>query len=81
MESEARDFYFHLYTQHFGKAVLRDVLASIPSLNCADDHDFFDGIGSYPEYLAQSNVMMNLKRVGFVYYHLFQLQTNYQLAA
>ena len=80
MEQAVQEFYFNLYMDHFSTPVMRDALASIPMVNMLDDHDLFDGFGSNPEYLEQSNVFQGLRRIGYLYYLLFQHQTNPKLA-
>ena len=54
-ENEAMDFYFRLYIKRFNEPLIRDAYASIPFVNIMDDHDIWDGYGSYPAILAESN--------------------------
>ena len=49
MRREIESFYFNLYLRQWSREGIRDVLASIPSLMMWDDHDIFDGWGSYSE--------------------------------
>ncbi|KAJ3042628.1 hypothetical protein HDV00_006907 [Rhizophlyctis rosea] len=80
MDEETNRFYVELYLQCFGEEVIRDALASIPYVFLVDDHDIFDGVGSYPEYLQQSNVFVNVTRIAYRFYLLFQHHTTPQLA-
>ena len=41
MEAEVSKFYLELYLRHFGQSVISEALASIPSINCIDDHDLW----------------------------------------
>ncbi|KAK9468103.1 hypothetical protein V1512DRAFT_128022 [Lipomyces arxii] len=75
MESDINLAYFFYYTCHFDRIGIRDCLASIPSIFQIDDHDIFDGFGSYPDYMQQSSVLRNIGRIAFHFYLLFQHQT------
>ena len=55
------DYYFHHYAVHWGYAAIGEGMRSIPSVMSWDDHDIFDGWGSYPEELQNSTVF----QVGF----------------
>ena len=57
MQAEAEEFYFCHYCKHFGRDCYRDALAIIPSLMIWDDHDIFDGWGSYPTKMLNCDVM------------------------
>ena len=48
------DYYFELYCWLWGQAELTQIQATIPSLMMWDDHDIFDGWGSYPANLQKS---------------------------
>lgn len=51
-------------------------LASIPSINMLDDHDIFDGFGSYADSTMSQPVFSGLGEVAFKYYMLFQHHTH-----
>ncbi|EFJ41758.1 hypothetical protein VOLCADRAFT_121617 [Volvox carteri f. nagariensis] len=72
MVNEVFDFYFRNYTTHFGKEVFRDALASIPQVMTWDDHDIFDGWGSYPPELQKCSVFAGVYFVARKFYLLFQ---------
>ncbi|PNH09390.1 hypothetical protein TSOC_003985, partial [Tetrabaena socialis] len=72
MVNEAFDFYFRNYTTHFGKEVFADALCSIPQVMVWDDHDIFDGWGSYPPELQNCQVFAGVFFVARKFYLLFQ---------
>jgi len=51
MQRDLEDFYFHQYVKKWSQDEPAAMFASIPSLMMWDDHDIFDGWGSYPEDL------------------------------
>ena len=56
MAEEATYFYFTHYRQHWCSKHLADALACIPQVMMWDDHDIFDGWGSYPHALLTCTV-------------------------
>ncbi|KAI9329714.1 hypothetical protein BDR26DRAFT_872095 [Obelidium mucronatum] len=80
-EKEVSACYFRAYTSHFQTEAMRDALASIPYTFVCDDHDIFDGFGSYPEHQRLSHVHQNVGRIAFRFYLLFQHHTTFDLAA
>ena len=60
MEQACMKYYSEHYREHFATPVMRDVLACIPSINLWDDHDIFDGWGSYPEPLQMCHVFQGM---------------------
>ncbi|KAK9451648.1 uncharacterized protein V1518DRAFT_409150 [Limtongia smithiae] len=75
LEDDMNLAYFFFYTSHFDRAGIRDCLAQIPNLFQIDDHDIFDGFGSYPDYMQKSNLFTNIGRIAFQFYMLFQHHT------
>jgi hypothetical protein len=71
--------YFHYYTSHFDQPHLREAWAQIPHILTLDHHDIFDGFGSYPEFMQQSNMFKNIGRIGIDMYLLFQHHTTLDL--
>lgn len=65
--------YFQLYTANGGEPGIRDVLASVPSLMIWDDHDIFDGWGSWPPELQRSAVFQGMYAAARTNYAAFQL--------
>ncbi|KAJ3016669.1 UNVERIFIED_CONTAM: hypothetical protein HDU68_012092 [Siphonaria sp. JEL0065] len=80
-EKEVSSCYFRAYTSHFQTEGMRDAFASIPYTFVCDDHDIFDGFGSYPEHQRLSHVHLNIGRIAFRFYLLFQHHTTFDLAA
>ncbi|KAI1612285.1 hypothetical protein EDD36DRAFT_281617 [Exophiala viscosa] len=78
-EEDVTHAYFHYYTSHFDQPYLREAFAQIPYVLTLDDHDIFDGFGSYPEYMQFSNMFKNIGRVGIEMYLLFQHHTTLEL--
>ncbi|KAM3066852.1 hypothetical protein ACMFMG_006999 [Clarireedia jacksonii] len=74
-EEDVSHAYFHYYTSHFDQPYLREAFAQIPHVLQIDDHDIFDGYGSYPEYMQNSNMFKNIGRIGIEMYLLFQHHT------
>ncbi|KAF9886199.1 hypothetical protein FE257_011922 [Aspergillus nanangensis] len=75
-EEDVSHSYFHYYTSHFDQPQLREAFAQIPYVCQVDDHDIFDGFGSYPEHMQFSNMFKNIGRVGIEMYLLFQHHTS-----
>lgn len=78
-EQEVCHAYFHYYTSHFDQPNLREAFAQIPHILALDDHDIFDGFGSYPEYMQFSNMFKNIGRLGIEMYLLFQHHTTLEI--
>ncbi|KAF1949594.1 hypothetical protein CC80DRAFT_484076 [Byssothecium circinans] len=78
-DEEVCHAYFHYYTSHFDQPHLREAFAQIPHILALDDHDIFDGFGSYPEYMQFSNMFKNMGRIGIEMYLLFQHHTTTEI--
>lgn len=78
-EEDVSHAYFHYYTSHFDQPYLREAFAQIPHILQIDDHDIFDGFGSYPEYMQFSNMFKNIGRIGIDMYLLFQHHTTLEI--
>ncbi|KAJ5184601.1 WW/Rsp5/WWP [Penicillium cf. griseofulvum] len=74
-EQDVSYAYFHYYTSHFDQPHIRESFAQIPYVCQIDDHDIFDGFGSYPEHMQFSNMFKNIGRIGIEMYLLFQHHT------
>lgn len=79
LEDEVVHAYFHYYTSHFDQQNIREAFAQIPHVCCLDDQDIFDGFGSYPDYMQQSNFVKAIGRVGIDMYLLFQHHTTLEI--
>ncbi|OMJ21159.1 hypothetical protein AYI70_g3643 [Smittium culicis] len=81
MAAFANEFFFvHYVVNFFYTSKFTQAIATIPVSFIIDDHDIFDGWGSYPDYLHNSNVFQCLKTIAFKNFLLFQLQTNHELS-
>ncbi|KAJ1732186.1 hypothetical protein LPJ72_003550 [Coemansia sp. Benny D160-2] len=80
MAAYADEFYFTHYAKCFFSSKFGESMETIPISTIVDDHDIWDGIGSYPDYLQDSKVFVQLKEYAFKYWRLYQAHTNQQLA-
>ncbi|KAL7749549.1 hypothetical protein RI367_005105 [Sorochytrium milnesiophthora] len=80
MAEDVEKFYLEFYMQGFFQNTFTDALSHIPYCMSWDDHDIFDGWGSYPAYLHDSFVFRGILSVALRFYLLFQLHTNAKLA-
>ncbi|KAL5614371.1 uncharacterized protein BROUX77_000208 [Berkeleyomyces rouxiae] len=78
-EEDVSHAYFHYYTSHFDQPYLREAFAQIPHVLQLDDHDIFDGYGSYPDYMHNSSIFQNIGRVAYDMYLLFQHHTSLEI--
>ncbi|CAF1291619.1 unnamed protein product [Adineta ricciae] len=61
LKEQVEEYYFNTYVENWNcRLEIRKALQSIPSLMMWDDHDIFDGAGSYPPLLHDSPMMMGL---------------------
>lgn len=67
MAQEVDEFYFGHYMRHYNELEFKETMASVPAVNQPDDHDYFDGCGSYPEFLQNSNVMAGIRKIATWY--------------
>lgn len=73
-------WYFNNYKTNFGSGPFAEAMKIIPFCYILDDHDIFDGWGSYPEWVMKSPMVQNVGAVAFRFYLLFQQHTNPDLA-
>ncbi|KAI0021487.1 hypothetical protein F4780DRAFT_770186 [Xylariomycetidae sp. FL0641] len=78
-EEDVSHAYFHFYTSHFDQPFLREAFAQIPHVCQIDDHDIFDGYGSYPDYMQTSQMFKNIGRLAVDMYLLFQHHTTLEI--
>ncbi|KAK8114436.1 hypothetical protein PG999_006505 [Apiospora kogelbergensis] len=78
-EEDVNHAYFHFYTSHFDQPFLREAWAQIPHVCQIDDHDIFDGYGSYPDYMQNSQMFKNIGRIAIDMYLLFQHHTTLEV--
>jgi PhoD related phosphatase len=76
MEKAADDYYRNAYINHFSyEKDFGKTLAEVPSWMSIDDHDIYDGSGSYSDAFENCPVIQGIKSIAKKYYYLFQLQT------
>lgn len=68
-----RDFYFDQYCRLWCQPQLAPILSQIPSLMMWDDHDIFDGWGSYPAEWHDCAVFQGVWSAAREHFALFQL--------
>ncbi|ORY84400.1 hypothetical protein BCR37DRAFT_391981 [Protomyces lactucae-debilis] len=79
-EEEVCRYHMYMALENWERPEVKLALANIPSLMSWDDHDIFDGAGSYPPLLHDSPVMMGLFICAQRYRLLFQHHTTPELA-
>ncbi|KAM5355258.1 hypothetical protein ACJ41O_001904 [Fusarium nematophilum] len=75
MQDELETFYLERYCMWFSQGLFSLANSQIPMVNMYDDHDIFDGYGSYPHHYMKAPVFSGLGAVAFKYYMLFQHQS------
>jgi hypothetical protein len=75
ISNAVHSFYFETYMKHFNQEPYKTALATIPSVMAIDDHDIFDGYGSYPPDLQNCPVIKGIGQVAKRFYLLFQQHT------
>lgn len=73
MAEAAERFYFERYCWLWSQPDLAPILAEVPSLMMWDDHDIFDGWGSWPDDRQRCPVFQGLMGVAREHFALFQL--------
>ena len=76
LQRELDSFYESLYVRHWNQPEMSLMMASIPSLMMWDDHDIFDGWGSYPHDLQTCEVYQAIFAAARRYFELFQIRSN-----
>jgi hypothetical protein len=74
MKKEIAAFYDWLYTDRWSDENMSLMFASIPSVMMWDDHDIFDGWGSYPEERQTCDVFKEAFSHASRVYDIFQLR-------
>ncbi|MHC8494334.1 alkaline phosphatase D family protein [Thalassospira sp. SM2505] len=72
MEKQVEAFYFNLYTERWAQPEVRAMMASIPSIAIWDDHDIFDGWGSYPPARQDCAVFQGIGAIATKAFGVFQ---------
>ena len=68
-------FYDNLYQTRWNREDMSVALAEIPSVMMWDDHDIFDGWGSFPEKLQNCDVFKAIYDVAKRYFELLQIRS------
>lgn len=74
MRKQVEKFYFDLYCDRWSQAGPAAIMSQVPSLMMWDDHDIFDGWGSYPPEQQASPVFQGIWKEARDHFRLFQLQ-------
>lgn len=74
MQAEISSFYDSLYIDRWSNEKMSLAFASIPSVMMWDDHDIFDGWGSYPKERHESDVYQEIFRQAARLFDLFQMR-------
>jgi len=72
MKGAVEKFYFDLYCARWSQAEPAALLASVPTLMMWDDHDIFDGWGSYPKDDHECAVYRGIFRAARNAFQIFQ---------
>ena len=75
MKEQIDRFYDGLYQQRWREVNMSLMLASVPTVMMWDDHDIFDGWGSYPQDLQTCEVFKAIFDQAKRYFELFQIRS------
>lgn len=67
-------FFYELYVERWNREPFARMLAEVPSIMMWDDHDIFDGWGSYPEDIQTCDVYEGIFRIAKKYFSLLQIR-------
>lgn len=70
--AEIEEFYLDHYAAWFSQGLFSLANSQIPMVNIWNDHEIFEGFGSYHEDFMQTSVISGLGKIAFKYYLLFQ---------
>jgi len=76
LEKEIARFYEQLYIDSWSNNHMSQALASIPNVMIWDDHDIFDGWGSFSNELQTSDIFQLIFKVAKQYFEVFQVRSN-----
>lgn len=74
LRAKLENFYFDLYCTRWSEPTTAAMLASVPTLMMWDDHDIFDGWGSYEKEKHESPVFQGIFSVARDHFRTFQRQ-------
>jgi len=75
LKRELDGFYESLYVSNWNQKEMSLMMASVPTLMMWDDHDIFDGWGSYPDKLQNCPVYRAVFEAARRYFELFQIRS------
>jgi len=75
MQEQVSKFYFDLYINRWGQPEVSEVLGQIPTVMMWDDHDIFDGWGSYEPSQQGCPVYQGIFEAAREHFQTFQLRT------
>lgn len=75
MSRQIDQFYSKLYRERWSDEYMSYMLASVPSLMMWDDHDIFDGWGSFPKELQETPIFSEIFKYAKKYFELFQIRS------
>lgn len=78
LQHQTTAWYLNHYIESFTQPHVSTAYASIPTVMVYDDHDIFDGYGSYDTSLQNCHVFQGLFEVARRFYLLFQQHTTQQ---
>ncbi|KAJ5779667.1 hypothetical protein N7457_007387 [Penicillium paradoxum] len=70
--AELEMFYLERYAAWFSQGLFSLANSQIPMINIWNDHEIFEGFGSYHDDFMQSPVISGIGKIAFKYYLLFQ---------
>eukprot|EP01120_Amphizonella_sp_Union-15-10_P005758 TRINITY_DN1749_c0_g1_i4.p1 TRINITY_DN1749_c0_g1~~TRINITY_DN1749_c0_g1_i4.p1 ORF type:complete len:695 (+),score=137.31 TRINITY_DN1749_c0_g1_i4:55-2139(+) len=73
LDVDVDDFYFHMYRRFWSQQSVRHILASTPSIMMWDDHEIFDGYGSFYDEVQFSDTFKGVFKIAQKYFSVFQL--------
>lgn len=72
MQDEVERFYFDLYVERWNQSEVRHMMARVPSMAMWDDHDIFDGWGSYQADRQRCPVFQGIGEIARKAFAVFQ---------
>ena len=73
MAREVAEFYFQLYCDRWQQPEPLAVMRGVPTVMMWDDHEIFDGWGSYADNVQKSPVYQGIFKIAEEHFRLFQL--------
>ncbi|OQE15842.1 hypothetical protein PENFLA_c030G03424 [Penicillium flavigenum] len=70
--AELEQFFLERYAAWFSQGLFSLANSQIPMVNMWNDHEIFEGFGSYHDDFMQTSVISGIGKIAFKYYLLFQ---------